>query len=94
MKIVVQKITPVKNQGNLRAFVDVTVDGTTWNRCRIVQQPGQRPWFALPQISYSHRITGETVYYPALSVPKAEKEAVQEVVLATWADRDGAADEQ
>ena len=89
MHIVVQSITPVNDQGNLKAFVNVTVDGTTWNRCRIVQQPGQRAWLSLPQLSWTDPSTGEPIYRPAMTAPKETKEEVSKAVLAAWAAQGG-----
>lgn len=84
MNIIVHAIYPVNDQGNLRAFADVTVDGARSPRWRIIQQPGQRAWVSPPQISWNSRVTGETIYRPAISVTKEQRLEVQAVVLSVF----------
>lgn len=84
MNIVVHSIHPVNDQGNLRAFADVTMDGDRSPRWRIIQQSGQRAWVSPPQITYDSRVTGETIYRPAISITKEQRLEVQAAVLAVW----------
>ena len=43
------QIRPVKTPGNLRAFADVQLGPLVITGCRVVQQPGQAAWVAMPQ---------------------------------------------
>ena len=43
------QIRPVKTPGNLRAFADVAIGPLVVTGCRVIQQPGQRPWVSMPQ---------------------------------------------
>ena len=42
-------VKPVKTPGNLRAFADVQIGPLVVTGCRVIQQPGQRPWVSMPQ---------------------------------------------
>lgn len=43
------QIRRVKTPGNLRAFADVQIGPLVVTGCRVVQQPGQAAWVAMPQ---------------------------------------------
>ena len=50
MDITVENIRKLDGSGNLKAFVSVNIGGKlTIHSCRIIQQPGQKAWVALPQ---------------------------------------------
>ena len=42
-------VRPVSTPGNLRALADITIGPLVIHSCRVIQQPGQRPWVAMPQ---------------------------------------------
>lgn len=42
-------IKSVQNPGNLRAFADIRVGPLVIHGARVIQQPGQQPWVAMPQ---------------------------------------------
>lgn len=84
MNIIVHSVSPVNNQGNLRAFADVTVDGDRSPRWRIIQQPGQRAWVSVPQHTWNNPVSGESIYRPAISISKERRLEVQAMVLAAW----------
>lgn len=50
MRIEVLHVRPVRNQGNLRALANVSVGRLEIVGVRIIQQPGQRPYVAMPQV--------------------------------------------
>jgi DNA-binding cell septation regulator SpoVG len=56
--ITVERIK-LMSTGNLRAFVSIKISNgassITIHDCRIVQQPGQAAWVALPQREYTDR---------------------------------------
>lgn len=81
-KISVTKVTPINNQGNLKAFASVKLgDVLTIHDCRVIQQPGQKAFVSLPQ-----RKDEKTGKYYYIVYPENEqfKEAVQEKVLGAW----------
>lgn len=49
LSVTVIKVTPVPTPGNLRAFADVQIGPLVVTGCRVIQQPGQRPWVSMPQ---------------------------------------------
>lgn len=75
-------IRPVPN-GNLRAFVSVRVGDITIHDCRIVQQPGQRPWVSLPQQEYTTR-DGERKFSTVIELTEPLRREVSRAVLAAW----------
>ena len=81
--ITVVKIRRVA-KGNLKAFVSVHMGGKfRIHSLRIVQQPGQAAWVALPQSEWTDR-EGKTRYSPIIELPDNVKEAISEVVLKEW----------
>ena len=49
LSVTVIKVTPTPEPGNLRALADVQIGPLVIHSCRVIQQPGQRPWVAMPQ---------------------------------------------
>jgi DNA-binding cell septation regulator SpoVG len=78
MRAVVKKIYRLDGKGNLKAFVTVELGPWTVHSCRIIQQLGQRPYVALPQVE-----TPDGRFFPALSAPGL-REVIQEAVLKAW----------
>ena len=74
--ITVLSITPATQQGNLRAFSKVKIGEITVNDCRIIQQPGSRPYVSGPQKQVGDR------WYPLVSMSGSLRARVQEAVLA------------
>ena len=48
--IEVLEVRRIEGCGNLRAFAEVKLGCVLIHGCRVIQQPGQRPWVALPQV--------------------------------------------
>lgn len=88
-KITVVSIRPME-RGNLKALADIQLGETMIiHGCRIVQQPGQRAYVALPQNESGGK------YYPVVTaVDKRFKEAIEVKVLAAWEAGDEATDQQ
>mgnify|MGYP000906866918 FL=1 len=77
-KIEVVKISPVSN-GTLKAYVAIKVGPFTFNGCKIIQQDGQKAWFALPDQKGS-----DGKWRPVVETDKETREKIQAVVLASW----------
>ena len=77
--IAVLSIKPI-DKGNLRAFADIQLGETLIiSGCRVIQQPNQRAYVALPQAENNGK------FYPVITaVDKRFKEAVEQNVLAAW----------
>ena len=78
-KLSVSAIHPVSS-GNVKAFVSVKIgDALTIHGCKVVQQPGQRAYVALPQNERNGK------YFPAIeSHDPRFQEALSIAVLAAW----------
>ena len=86
-KITVTKITPMKNESNLKAFASVKLGNTlTIHDCRVIQQAGQQAFVSLPQ--RKDEASGKYFYivYPE---DKLFSEAIQIKVLAAWQEKVG-----
>lgn len=46
--IEVLDVRPVQGAGYVRAYLSIRIGAVTIHRCKIVQQPGQRAWLAMP----------------------------------------------
>ena len=79
-------IKPLTKAGNLKAFASVRLGGVTIHDCRIVQQPGQRPWVSLPQREYEK--DGQKKYSAIIELTEPLKREVCRMVLAAW-EREG-----
>lgn len=84
LNITVLNIKEMDGQGSLKAFVSVTINHKlTIHSCRIVQQPGQKAWFSLPQREWTDS-TGQKRYSPLIEIPEKVKTAIREAVLDHW----------
>ena len=83
LNVEVLAIKPLTNTGNLRAFVSVRVGEITIHNCRIVQQPGQRPWVSLPQREYSTP-DGQRKFAPLVELSESLKRGISLTVLTQW----------
>ena len=76
----VVEIHRLTGTGNLKAFATVEVPPWTIRGCRIVQQPGQRAYVALPQEK-----AADGRYWPILQTSDSNlKDAIQAAVLHEW----------
>lgn len=80
-KIEVTKFTPTPNAGNLRALATITIGPLTIHGCRIIQQPGQAAWVAMPQ-----RQDDGGRWFPVVATDdESVKAAVRSALLNAWA---------
>jgi DNA-binding cell septation regulator SpoVG len=85
--IEVLAIKPLAKGGNLKAFASVRLGGVVIHDCRVIQQPGQRPWVSLPQREYEQ--DGQKKYSVIVELNESLKREVSRLVLAEW-ERGGA----
>lgn len=83
--VVVDRIFPVRAEGNLRAFANVVIGGIKINSCRVVQQPGQQAWVSMPQREYVDK-EGIKKYAPVVELPDELKQSVSALVLSAFAE--------
>lgn len=86
-RLTVTKITPMKNDSNLKAFASVKLGNVlTIHDCRVIQQAGQQAFVSLPQ--RKDEASGKYFYivYPE---DKLFSEALQTKVLAAWQEQIG-----
>jgi DNA-binding cell septation regulator SpoVG len=77
-------LTPLTNAGTLKALVSIRLLGVVVIRgCKIIQQPGQRAWFALPSSEYVGK-DGERKFSPVVELPETLRQEASRVALATW----------
>jgi DNA-binding cell septation regulator SpoVG len=83
-KIRVISVAPVANAGTIRAFVAVEVGRSlTVKDLKVIQQPGQRPWVAMPSREYVGA-DGKRRYAPVIEVRDELKAAIESAVLDAW----------
>ena len=75
-------IRPVNGQANVRAYVDVRLGDIVIKNAKVVRQPGQRAWVAMPDVPYV--VNGKTRYAPVIELDKSLRERVTATVLAKW----------
>lgn len=80
------KVSPTPGGGNLRAIASVNFKAggipIELHFCRIIQQPGQRPYVHLPQ-SDNHW-PGYPKFHPVIRFPKEITDSIKEAVLLEW----------
>jgi DNA-binding cell septation regulator SpoVG len=77
------KLNLITGRGNLQAVADVELDlGTgepvVMHGCRVIQQPGQSPYVALPQVE-----TARGRFFAAVSAPGL-RTTIEPTVLDAW----------
>jgi len=86
-RMMIENMQPFSYRGNLRAIFDVRIStaGGDWviRDCRIIQQPGQRPWFSLPVISWEDE-TGQICHKTILALPAGIKRRISEAALSAY----------
>lgn len=84
MEIKVRDIHDVHGKGNLHAFANVECGPFTIRSCRIIRQPGQRAYVALPQ---SKAKDGR--FYPIIQCEGQDlKRDIELAVLRRWKQKD------
>src|SRR5690348_7778924 len=81
-KVTVVGIYPTHQQGNIKAFATIKIGEALEIRgCKIVQQPGQKPWVALPD---RPRTDGQGYAAIVKCLDENLAEEISRVVLAAW----------
>jgi DNA-binding cell septation regulator SpoVG len=79
-EVSVVRLRLVAHSGNLRAFADVRVGPLVLRSLRVIQQPGQRAYVSMPQVSDE-----EGHYFPLITCDdEALKTRLRETVLLAW----------
>lgn len=74
----------VSDRGALKAFCTLHIGHLQINDCRIIQQPGQRAWVAMPQISYKNEY-GTVKYRSLVQInDEALRNQITHIVLSEW----------
>jgi DNA-binding cell septation regulator SpoVG len=80
MTATVKELRPLSGAGNLKAFAVAEIGPWTIRGLRIIQQPGQRAYVALPQEK-----TADGRYFPILQTNDTSlKDTIQAAVLQAW----------
>lgn len=89
LDIKILSITPVERRGSLQAFLNVLLGPFVINDCRIIQEPGKKPWFSLPVLSYKNQY-GTTQYKTLVQISDEHlKNQISEAVLSGWENTKG-----
>lgn len=73
-------VRPLTSSGNVRAFVSIRLHGLTIHGCKVVQQPGQRPWASLPS-----QQSKDGKWFAVVETDNhALKAAIQTKILEAW----------
>ena len=81
--IKVERIIPINNRGNLRAFVDLRIGRTLFRSWRIIQEEGKRPWVSPPVESWETP-DGERRYKRLVILPPELQTQVESCILKAW----------
>jgi DNA-binding cell septation regulator SpoVG len=69
--IQVIEVRRIEGHGNLRAFAKVRLGPVVIHGCRVIQQPGQRPWVALPQVPARKKADGTgSGWFPVIEITR------------------------
>jgi DNA-binding cell septation regulator SpoVG len=85
--IEVLEVRRLEGDGSLKAFAKVRLGAVVIYGCRVIQQPGQRPWMALPQVAARKGTDGKggSGWYPVVEITNPELlDRVRAAVLAAW----------
>lgn len=72
-----------KKDGNVRAFMSIRIGGVTINNCKVVQQPGQKAWAAMPDREYTDS-SGSKRYAPIVELSPELHRRVCDFVAEYW----------
>lgn len=88
--IEVLELRRLADPGNLKGFAKVRLGAVVIHSCRIIQQPGKKPWVALPQIPARKKADGAGAgWYPVVEIISPDLMArVRTAVLEAWEERE------
>jgi DNA-binding cell septation regulator SpoVG len=72
----------------LKAFATVQINDWVIYDWRIIQQPGQRAWVSVPQVSWKDN-DGKVKYKALLSIPGELKQRIEVAILSAWEKEKG-----
>jgi DNA-binding cell septation regulator SpoVG len=74
------------DRGNLRAFAKLRLGSVVIHGCRVIQQPGQKAWVALPQIPGRAKADGSGAgWFPVIEIVNRDLlDRVRSAVLEAW----------
>lgn len=77
-------ISPVKDRGSLRAFLNIRLGLLVINDCRVIQEPGKKAWFSLPVLTYKNA-HGTTLYKTLVQITDNDlKNLISQIALDAW----------
>ena len=82
-EIKVIEVKAMNNDRPLKAFASVQVGDWIIYEWRIVQQPGQRAWVSVPQVSWKDQ-DGKVKYKALLSIPGELRQRIEVAILSAW----------
>jgi DNA-binding cell septation regulator SpoVG len=85
--IEVLEVRRLTGDGNLKAFAKVRLGAVVIHGCRVIQQPGQRAWMALPQVPARKGpdSKGGSGWFPVVEITSADLLArVRAAVIEAW----------
>lgn len=85
-KIEILEIRPFNGPGNVRAFTSIRVGGVTIHGAKIVRQPEQVAWLAMPDRAYTDA-GGKQKWAAVVELTPDLRRRVNETVIAEWERR-------
>jgi hypothetical protein len=84
--IEVLEVRRLDRESNLNAFVTVRVGALIVHGCRLIQQPGAKPWVSLPQTPGRPKADGTGAgWFPVVEITSEDLMArVRDAVLDAW----------
>ena len=84
--IEVLEVRRMDGSGNLKAFAKVKLGCIVIHSCRIVQQPGQKAWVALPQVPARPKSDGSGGgWFPVVEITnRTVMDQLRDAVLEAW----------
>ena len=79
-------VRPVAGADNVKAFVTVRIGGVTIHGAKVVQQPGQAAWLAMPDRSYTDA-GGKRKWSAVVELSPELRRRVSDTILAEWERR-------
>lgn len=73
----------LNKEGNVRAFLTIRLGGVTIKDCKVVQQPGQRAWAAMPDRQYLDA-SGSKRWTPVVELTPELRRRVCDFVAEYW----------
>lgn len=83
MKVLELRLT--NGEKPTKAFADLELEnGLIIKDVKVIQQPGQRAWVALPQMSWKDPSDGQIKYRVLVTAPPPLKGEIDVCVLSAW----------